>query len=101
EEDRLWARQRECWDRAVDLLRGERLSIAYEDTILQGYFFSAGSGVRPLVVIDHGGRAATSSAWAAGGAAAAARGYHWMTFHGPGRQGGMRWQGWGSWLGWG
>ena len=74
EEDRLWERQRECWDRAVGLLGGERLSIAYEDTALPGYFFSAGSGTRPLVVIDHGGRAATSSAWAAGGAAAAARG---------------------------
>ena len=93
EEDRLWERQRECWDRAVGLLGGERLSIAYEDTALPGYFFSAGSGARPLVVIDHGGRAATSSAWAAGGAAAAARGYHWMTFDGPGRQAALRRQG--------
>jgi hypothetical protein len=93
EEDRLWERQRECWDRAVGLLGGERLSIAYEDTSLPGYFFSAGSGARPLVVIDHGGRAATSSAWAAGGAAARARGYHWMTFDGPGRQAALRGQG--------
>ena len=93
EEDRLWARQRECWDRAVDLLGGERLAIEYEQTTLPGYFFSAGPGVRPLVVIDHGGRAATSSAWAAGGAAAAARGYHWMTFDGPGRQAALRRQG--------
>jgi hypothetical protein len=93
EEDRLWARQRECWDRATGELGGERLSIAYEDTVLPGYFFSAGSGTRPLVVIDPGGRAATSSAWAAGGAAAAARGYHWMTFDGPGRQAALRRQG--------
>jgi hypothetical protein len=93
EEDRLWERQRECWDRAAGQLGGERLSIAYEDTALPGYFFSAGSGTRPLVVIDHGGRAATSSAWAAGGAAAAARGYHWMTFDGPGRQATLRRQG--------
>ena len=42
EEDRLWERQRECWDRAVGLLGGERLSIAYEHTTLPGYFFSAG-----------------------------------------------------------
>ena len=86
EEGRLWDRQRECWDRAVDLRGGERLAIGYEGTTLPGYFFSAGAGARPLVVIDHGGRVATSEAWAAGGAAAHARGHHWMTFDGPGRQ---------------
>ncbi len=93
EEERLWERQRECWDRAVGLLGGERLSIAYEHTTLPGYFFSGGPGARPLVVVDHGGRVATSVAWAAGGAAAAARGYHWMTFDGPGRQAALRRQG--------
>ena len=93
EEDRLWDRQRECWDRAVGLLGAERLSIAYEQTTLPGYFFSAGPGARPLVVVDHGGRVVTSAAWAAGGAAAAARGYHWMTFDGPGRQAALRRQG--------
>jgi hypothetical protein len=93
DEHRLWERQRECWDRAVALLGGERLSIAYERTSLPGYFFSAGSGPRPLVVIDHGGRGATSSAWGNGGAAAHARGYHWITFDGPGRQAALRRQG--------
>lgn len=93
EEERLWNRQRECWDRAVERLGGERLAIEYEDTSLPGYFFSAGPGTRPLVVIDHGGRVATSAAWAAGGAAAAERGYHWMTFDGPGRQAALRQQG--------
>jgi hypothetical protein len=93
EEEHLWSRQRECWERAVSLLGGELLSIAYERTSLPGYFFSAGSGPRPLVIIDHGGRAATSSAWGSGGAAARARGYHWMTFDGPGRQAALRRQG--------
>ncbi|HTX11116.1 MAG TPA: hypothetical protein VME22_21005 [Solirubrobacteraceae bacterium] len=93
EESRLWERQRECWDRAVELLGGERLSIPYEETTLPGYFFAAGTGTRPLAVIDHGGRVATSAAWAAGGAAAHARGYHWMTFDGPGRQAALRRQG--------
>jgi hypothetical protein len=93
EEDRLRDRQRECWDRAVDLLGGERLVIGYEGRTLPGYFFSAGAGARPLVVIDHGGRVATSEAWAAGGAAAHARGYHWMTFDGPGRQAALCQQG--------
>ncbi len=41
------------------------------------------------MVIDHGGRFATSQAWALGGAAAHERGYHWMTFDGPGRQGAL------------
>jgi hypothetical protein len=90
DEDRLWERQRECWDRAVGLLGGERLSISYGHARLPGYFFAAGPGARPLVVIDHGGRVATSGAWAAGGAAARARGYHWMTFDGPGRQAALR-----------
>jgi hypothetical protein len=93
DEGRLWQRQRECWDRAVSVAGGERLSISYERTTLPGYFFSGGEGARPLVVIDHGGRVATSEAWAAGGAAARARGYHWMTFDGPGRQAALRRQG--------
>jgi hypothetical protein len=89
----LWQRQRDCWDRAVALLGAEQLLIAYEQTALPGYFFSAGPGTRPLVLIDHGGSVATSSAWTAGGAAARARGYHWMTFDGPGRQAALRQQG--------
>ncbi len=89
-EAQLWERQRDCWDRAAAALGGERLSVPYEDTTLPGYFFSAGRGRRPLVVIDPGGRAATSHAWARAGAAAQARGYHWMTFDGPGRQAALR-----------
>ena len=85
-EAQLWERQRDCWDRAVAALGGTRLSVPYEDTTLPGYFFSAGRGRRPLVVIDPGGRAATSHAWARAGAAAQAHGYHSMTFDGPGRQ---------------
>jgi hypothetical protein len=93
DEGRLWERQRECWDRAARGLGGERLAIPYEDTSLPAYFFSAGSGARPLVIVDHGGRAATSSAWVVGGAAAGECGYHWMTFDGPGRQAALRQQG--------
>jgi hypothetical protein len=89
----LWERQRACWDRAVELLGGERLAIPYAETTLPGYFFAAGDEPRPLVVIDHGGRHATSHAWAQGGAAAHARGYHWMTFDGPGRQAALLRQG--------
>jgi hypothetical protein len=38
------------------------------------------------VVLNNGSDGATSQMWLAGGAAASARGYHWMTFDGPGQQ---------------
>ena len=41
---------------------------------------------RPLVVINNGSDGATSQMWVQGGAAASERGYHWMTFDGPGQQ---------------
>ncbi|HEX3977362.1 MAG TPA: hypothetical protein VHW96_13935 [Solirubrobacteraceae bacterium] len=93
DEAELWSRQRDCWDRAVPGLGGERLAVPYEDTALPGYFFSGGKGRRPLVIVDPGGRACTSQAWVDAGAAAHARGYHWMTFDGPGRQAALRHQG--------
>lgn len=88
----LWREQRACWDRAVDLFPtpGERVSIAYEQTTLPGYFFPAPGSAprerRPLIVMNNGSDGATSEMWAAGGAAASERGYHWMTFDGPGQQ---------------
>lgn len=88
----IWRRQRECWDRAVDLLPvpGERVAIPYEETTLPGYFFRAPDSApgerRPLVVMNNGSDGATSQMFVEGGAAAAARGYHWMTFDGPGQQ---------------
>jgi hypothetical protein len=85
-ETALWTRQRDCWDRAVAALGGLPISIPYAYTTLPGYFFPAADARRPLVVIDHGGRHTTSHALALGGAAARARGFHWMTFDGPGRQ---------------
>ena len=88
----LWRRQRACWDQIVDLTApaGERLSIPYEDATLPGWFFRApGAAVgepRPVVIINNGSDAATSQMWVHGGAAASERGYHWMTFDGPGQQ---------------
>jgi dienelactone hydrolase len=83
----LWRRQRVCWDRAVERLPvpAERIAIPYEGAALPGYFFRAADEPRPLVVLNHGG-GVTSQTWTAGGAAAAERGYHWMTFDGPGQQ---------------
>jgi hypothetical protein len=86
----VWQRQRECWEHVVDLSGGERIAIAYEHTTLPGWFFRApdatGGERRPLVILNNGSDGATSSMWAHGGAAAAERGYHWMTFDGPGQQ---------------
>lgn len=88
----LWRRQRACWDEVVDLMPvpGERIAIPYEDTTLPGYFFRAPDAAqgerRPLVVVNNGSDGATSQMWLQGGAAAGERGYHWMTFDGPGQQ---------------
>jgi hypothetical protein len=95
EERRLdvWRRQRECWERVVDLAGGERLAVPYDGTTLPASFFAApGGGQRPLVIMNNG-RDATSQMWALGGAAAAARGYHWMTFDGPGQEAALYEQG--------
>jgi hypothetical protein len=87
----IWRRHRECWEHVVDLLPvpGERIRIPYENTTLPGYFFrspdSAPGEVRPLVIINNGSDGATSVTWLRGGAGASERGYHWMTFDGPGQ----------------
>jgi hypothetical protein len=93
EEAALWRRQRECWERAVLALGGERVAIPYEAGSLPGYFLPGGEGKRPVVAVDPGGRMATSEAWARVGAAARARGYHCLAFDGPGRQEALRGQG--------
>jgi S-formylglutathione hydrolase FrmB len=86
----LWQRHRACWEEIVDLSGGERVAIPYEDTTMPGFFFRAPDAVpgepRPLVVINNGSDGATSQMWVQGGAAASERGYHWMTFDGPGQQ---------------
>jgi hypothetical protein len=86
----LWKRQRACWEQIVELAGGERVAIPYEDTTMPGFFFRARDAApgeaRPLVVLNNGSDGATSQMWVHGGAAASERGYHWMTFDGPGQQ---------------
>ena len=57
---------------------------------MPGFFFRAPDAApgeaRPLVVVNNGSDGATSQMWVQGGAAASERGYHWMTFDGPGQQ---------------
>ena len=88
----IWKQHRACWDKAVDLaaVPGERLQISYEDTTLPGYFFRAPDAEpgepRPLVVMNNGSDGATPHMGLFGGCAALERGYHAMTFDGPGQQ---------------
>ena len=86
----LWRRQRDCWERMVDLVPGERVAIPYEGTTLPAFLFRAPAARRASRGRSWSSTAAATSrprtAWALGGAAAAERGYHWMTFDGPGQQ---------------
>ena len=88
----IWKRHLACWDKVVDLaaVPGERLQIPYAGTTLPGYFFrapDAGPGERrPLVVLNNGSDGPTSDMGLFGGWAALERGYHAMTFDGPGQQ---------------
>jgi Prolyl oligopeptidase family len=95
----LWRRQRACWEKVVDLqpVPGERVTIPYEDTTLPAYLFPAPDAepgqVRPLIIVNNGSDGATSQTLVDGGAGAAERGYHWMTFDGPGQQAALYEQG--------
>ena len=87
----LWRRHRACWDEAVDRAHtpARRIEIPYAGGSLPGAFFpapGARGGRRPLVIMHNGAYGPTSAMWGLGGAAAAQRGYHWMTFDGPGQQ---------------
>jgi hypothetical protein len=88
----IWRRQRACWNRAVELLPvpGERLAVACAGLSLPAYFFRAADAApgerRPLLVINNGFDLATSQTSLYGGFAASERGYHWLTFDGPGQQ---------------
>jgi len=90
--DELRRLQQAAWERVVALspVPGERLAIPYEQTTLPGWFFRAPDAApgepRPLVVLNNGSDGPSSQMWVAGGAAAAERGWHWMTFEGPGQQ---------------
>ena len=94
-----WKRHRACWDKFVDLaaVPGERLQLPYQDTTLPGYFFRAPDAApgerRPLVVLNNGSDGATSHMGLFGGRAANERGYHAMTFDGPGQQASLFLQG--------
>lgn len=83
---------RECadlWERAVDQLGSqvvERVEIPYEDTTMPGYFFRAGDGARPTVILNQGDDDQEVDSYGAFGATTAlARGHNVLQFEGPGQ----------------
>jgi alpha-beta hydrolase superfamily lysophospholipase len=61
------------------------ISIPYEATTLPGYFYSAGPGPRPAVILVGGYDGTAEELYFLNGAAALARGYHVLAFDGPGQ----------------
>lgn len=85
----LWEQHRNCWDRAVEIFESpvEKVQIPYEDTTLEGYFFTPrGASVepRPTVILNNGSDGPVISMWSLGGRAAVTRGFNALTFDGPG-----------------
>ncbi len=64
-----------------------RIEIPYEDTKLPGYFFPAisDSAKRPVLILTNGYDGTAEELYFATGAAALLRGYHVLTFDGPGQ----------------
>lgn len=81
-------RQRSTFRKAVALQPGgaEAIAIPFEDTPLPGYFFKApGSGPKPVLIITGGYDSTAEEAFFYSGPAALARGYHVLTYDGPGQ----------------
>ncbi|MFB9893110.1 alpha/beta hydrolase family protein [Planobispora takensis] len=86
-----------CFRTAAELSesRIEPVAIPYGDTVLPGYFYSAGDGrtPRPVVVMHNGFDGGAEEMHFFGAAALAERGYHVLTFDGPGQPGAIHGQG--------
>jgi hypothetical protein len=62
-----------------------KIEIPYEGTVLHGYFWSGGDGVRPTVILNNGSDGPVSDMLFMGALDAVERGYHAITFDGPGQ----------------
>ncbi|WP_372664131.1 alpha/beta hydrolase family protein [Amycolatopsis kentuckyensis] len=84
-----------AYDRSVECFRragvAEPVEIPYEGTVLQGYFYRApGEGPKPLLLIHSGFDGSAEECHFMGAAAGASRGYHVLTFDGPGQPSAIR-----------
>ncbi len=84
-----WLRHQALWDAGSALLDPplEPVRIPYEGTTLPGYFYKvdASGQRRPLLIFNNGSDAGMPFAWTMGIAPALERGYHCLTFWGPGQ----------------
>ena len=92
-----WRASRDAFARAAALLPhpAEAVEIPYEGTTLSGYFYRVDDGPGPrLTLIFHGGLDSTlEELYTAAAVAAHERGYHCLTFAGPGQGRSIREQG--------
>ena len=80
--------QRRAFEKVTDLFPewGRRIEIPFEQRHLHGYFFSSPSpGPRPVLIVTNGYDSTAEEAYFFSGAAALARGYHVVTYDGPGQ----------------
>ena len=85
----------ECFQQAAALLPvpARPVRIPYEGTTLPGYFYRAGDVPRPLVILHTGFDGSAEEMHFQGAAALTERGYHVLTFDGPGQAGPIHRQG--------
>lgn len=83
----VWKRHRDNAEAAFRLWPTpiEKVAIPYEETTLEGYFFSGGEGRRPLVIFNNGSDGTVVEMLTFGLDEAVRRGYHALTFDGPGQ----------------
>lgn len=85
---RTFAAYRRCWEQYLGLLDNppEPFDICYEGATMPGWFFAAGDGPKPTLMVANGSDGALSYLWPGHGSEAAARGYNVVLFDGPGQQ---------------
>ncbi|MET8849427.1 alpha/beta fold hydrolase [Amycolatopsis sp. NPDC004625] len=84
-----------AYDRSVECFRragvAEPVEIPYGTTVLSGYFYRApGEGPKPLLIMHNGFDGSAEELHYMGAAAGAERGYHVLTFDGPGQPSAVR-----------
>ncbi|OBJ14263.1 S9 family peptidase [Mycobacterium sp. 1245801.1] len=95
-----YTRARECFQKAAALFNPpiEPIEIPYENTVLRGYFYPAqclggDGGPRPTVVMHSGFDGTCEEMHALGAVAGQERGYHVVTFDGPGQPAALHFDG--------